>query len=76
MGQGMYSGMEGRSTPVSVPAQTPAPAPAAGPAHTGRSAPPPAQFRGRAMAQGLRGRGMFAGRGRGRYDGRMLLFAC
>ncbi|KIM70096.1 hypothetical protein SCLCIDRAFT_19051 [Scleroderma citrinum Foug A] len=69
IGQGMYTGMEGRNTPVPAPVQTPAPGPASGPAHTGRSAPPPAQFRGRAMAQGLRGRGMFVGRGRGRYDG-------
>ncbi|KAI6048026.1 Fip1 motif-domain-containing protein [Pisolithus marmoratus] len=70
MGQGMYPAMEGSNTPVPAPVQTPTPGgPAAGPTHAGRGGPPPAQFRGRAMAQGLRGRGMFAGRGRGRYDG-------
>ncbi|KAI5998051.1 hypothetical protein EDD15DRAFT_2243261 [Pisolithus albus] len=70
MGQGMYPAMEGSNTPVPPPVQTPTPGgPAAGPTHAGRGGPPPAQFRGRAMAQGLRGRGMFAGRGRGRYEG-------
>ncbi|KAI6114885.1 hypothetical protein EV401DRAFT_1978635 [Pisolithus croceorrhizus] len=70
MGQGMYTAMEGSNTPVPPPVQTPTPGgPAAGPTHVGRGGPPPAQFRGRAMAQGLRGRGMFVGRGRGRYDG-------
>ncbi|KAI6154009.1 hypothetical protein BKA82DRAFT_4096438 [Pisolithus tinctorius] len=70
MGQGMYPAMEGSNTPVPAPVQTPTPGgPPAGPAHASRGGPPPAQFRGRAMAQGLRGRGMFVGRGRGRYDG-------
>ncbi|KAH7886224.1 hypothetical protein F5I97DRAFT_1878579 [Phlebopus sp. FC_14] len=68
MGQGMYPSMEGSATPVPVPVQTPVAVPAPGPPHGGRGAPP-AQFRGRAMAQGLRGRGGFVGRGRGRYDG-------
>ncbi|OAX42085.1 hypothetical protein K503DRAFT_734310 [Rhizopogon vinicolor AM-OR11-026] len=68
MGQPMYPTMEGSATPVSVPVQTPVPTPVpAAPAHMGRGAPP-AQFRGRAMAQGLRGRGGFVGRGRG-YGG-------
>lgn len=69
MGQGMYGGMEGNSTPVSVSVQTPVQGPTPTPGHVGRGAPP-VQFRGRAMAQGLRGRGGFVGRGRGRYDGR------
>ncbi|KIJ66421.1 hypothetical protein HYDPIDRAFT_180849 [Hydnomerulius pinastri MD-312] len=68
MGQGMYPGMEGSATPVPVPVQAPVPGPTQGPGHGGRGAPP-AQFRGRAMAQGLRGRGGFVGRGRGRFDG-------
>ncbi|KAF9245672.1 hypothetical protein BU15DRAFT_85390 [Melanogaster broomeanus] len=68
MGQGMYPGMEGGATPVPAPVQTPVQAPTPAPGHSGRGAPP-AQFRGRAMAQGLRGRGGFVGRGRGRYDG-------
>jgi pre-mRNA 3'-end-processing factor FIP1 len=68
MGQGMYPGMEGGATPVPVPVQTPVQTPTPAPGHGGRGAPP-AQFRGRAMAQGLRGRGGFVGRGRGRYDG-------
>ncbi|KAF8433508.1 hypothetical protein L210DRAFT_3486116 [Boletus edulis BED1] len=67
MGQGMYGGMEGSTTPVTVPVQTPVQAPTPTPGHVGRGAPP-VQFRGRAMAQGLRGRGGFVGRGRGRYD--------
>ncbi|KAF8845989.1 Fip1-domain-containing protein [Paxillus ammoniavirescens] len=69
MGQGMYPGMEGSATPVPVPVQTPVQGHTPAPGHTGRGAPP-AQFRGRAMAQGLRGRGGFVGRGRGRYEGR------
>jgi pre-mRNA 3'-end-processing factor FIP1 len=68
MGQGMYAGMEGNATPVPVPVQTPVQGPTPTPGHVGRGAPP-VQFRGRAMAQGLRGRGGFVGRGRGRYDG-------
>ena len=71
MGQGMYGGMEGSPTPVTAPVQTPVQAPTPTPGHIGRGAPP-VQFRGRAMAQGLRGRG-FIGRGRGRYDGRTLI---
>lgn len=69
MGQPMYPNMESSATPAPVPVQTPVPTPApTAPAHMGRGAPP-AQFRGRAMAQGLRGRGGFAGRGRGGYGG-------
>jgi len=70
LGQGMYGGMEGNTTPVTVPVpvQTPVQGPTPTPGHVGRGAPP-VQFRGRAMAQGLRGRGGFVGRGRGRYDG-------
>ncbi|KAI9570152.1 hypothetical protein HD554DRAFT_2037513 [Boletus coccyginus] len=68
IGQGMYGGMEGNTTPVTVPVQTPVQGPTPTPGHVGRGAPP-VQFRGRAMAQGLRGRGGFVGRGRGRYDG-------
>lgn len=65
MGQGMYGGMEGNANPVTVPVQTPVQGPTPTPGHVGRGVPP-AQFRGRAMAQGLRGRGGFVGRGRGR----------
>lgn len=68
MGQPIYSNMESSATPAPVPVQTPVPTPApTAPTHMGRGAPP-AQFRGRAMAQGLRGRGGFVGRGRG-YGG-------
>ncbi|KAF9225328.1 Fip1-domain-containing protein [Gyrodon lividus] len=68
MGQGMYPGMEASATPVPVPVQTPVQGHTPALGHSGRGAPP-AQFRGRAMAQGLRGRGGFVSRGRGRYDG-------
>ncbi|KAH7930463.1 hypothetical protein BV22DRAFT_1124963 [Leucogyrophana mollusca] len=65
MGQPMYAGMEGSATPGHPPVQGP-PVPAPGPTGAGRGASP-AQFRGRGMPQGLRGRGAFGGRGRGRY---------
>ena len=52
MGPGMYPGMEGNVAP---------------PPPAGRGAPPSAPYRGRAIApMGMRGRGGFAGRGRGR----------
>ncbi|CCL98162.1 uncharacterized protein FIBRA_00156 [Fibroporia radiculosa] len=51
MGQQMYPGIEGSTTPVAAP--TPS-----------RGGPPPGQFRGRPMPQGMRGRGAYSGRGR------------
>ncbi|KAI0931636.1 hypothetical protein AcW1_001019 [Taiwanofungus camphoratus] len=51
MGQQMYPGMEGSSTPVPAPTPT-------------RGGPAPGQFRGRGMPTGMRARPSYSGRGR------------